>query len=295
MSKILFVPWRQIESIEHYAARRDLPKIKNSLGEWTVDYKNVQDHRAWSKMLKPLKNYEVVNVDIAKHQAFSNKGEEQKRKQNASLDDALPGQEYKSKNRKWIDAEEEKGKKVWTEVWYAGRVSPIIFSLRTADEQIYIRGHGQPGETKISSGKGNWSLAAKEVAKRLIESGLQPSFAGKIKCYNCHSADSGIGESFAQAFSDYMYYSEGYRSCEYWGYYGALDSYPGASDAGSNPDDASSLGKTSKTANFTAKHKTSLSEDGLSRASARRKLIIPKVPKELLAELEKKLAKLKPF
>jgi hypothetical protein len=56
MSKILFVPWRQIESIEHYAARRDLPKIKNSLGEWTVDYKNVQDHRAWSKMLKPLKD-----------------------------------------------------------------------------------------------------------------------------------------------------------------------------------------------------------------------------------------------
>jgi hypothetical protein len=292
-TRVLFVPWRQIESVEHYAARRDLPTTEDQFGRLMFDLKEPRGPTPWRKMLEPLTEYEVVNPTMAMHKDFSIKAEKQNKIERQALEGNYPGQEYKSKNLNWKAAEAEKGaSKDWFEVWYSGRVSPIIFGLRTVEEQIYIRGHGQPGDSGIYSGGFNWRLGAEEVAKRLIASGLQTSFAGKIKCYNCHSAEQGIHERFAQALADYLY-SKGYKSCEFFGYYGALDSYPGANDAGTKPDDSSNPGETGKSkGDLTPKYKTSFSDEGLCRASARRRLIIPNM---LVAELEKNLAKLKPF
>jgi hypothetical protein len=195
---------RQIESVEHYAARRDLPTTEDQFGRLMFDLKEPRGPTPWRKMLEPLTEYEVVNPKMAMHKDFSIMAEKQNKIQMQALEGNYPGQEYKSKNLNWKAAEAEKGaSKDWFEVWYSGRVSPIIFGLRTVEEQIYIRGHGQPGDSGIYSGGFNWRLGAEEVAKRLIASGLQTSFAGKIKCYNCHSAEQGINEPFAQALADY--------------------------------------------------------------------------------------------
>ena len=97
---------------------------------------------------------------------------------------------------------------------------------------MYIRGHSLPGVGTVGlpAKEGMSSeLGGEEVAKRLQTSGLRPIFAGKIKCYNCHSGEAGE-YSFAQQLADAMW-EIGYRSCTYFGYEGALDSYPGLADA----------------------------------------------------------------
>jgi len=262
-TRVLFVPWRQIESVEHYASRRNIPTTEDNFGRIIFDRNNLRNPTPWRIMLEPLAEYEVVNPTMTKNKAGTKEAEGQNRIQMAAVDCDYPGQEYKSKNRQWQKAKEGKNEQDWFQVWYNGRISPIIFSLRTSDEQIYIRGHGQPGDSGIYSGRFSWRLGAEEVAKRLIESGLQDSFAGKIKCYNCHSAEQGADEPFAQAFADYLY-SKGYKSCEFFGYFGALDSFPGANE---------NLSEKNKNR---VSHKTSLYEDSLYRASAQRKRITPK-------------------
>ena len=121
----------------------------------------------------------------------------------------------------------------WYEVWYTGAEDPLLRSL--GDGHIYIRGHSLPDLGKIGipvpgrRGLGA-TLEPKEVAKRLQESGLNPkTFKGKIKCYNCHSAEAGE-YSFAQLLADEMW-ALGYTDCTYFGYEGAIDSIPGQHDS----------------------------------------------------------------
>jgi hypothetical protein len=120
------------------------------------------------------------------------------------------------------------------EVWYSGSPDPAIRSMRSASDTVYIRGHndGTLG-TSIQVARGGDVLSASQVADRLIASGLHKKFQGKIKCYNCHSAEKfdGFKKSFAQAFADYLY-NHGYDLCTYYGYEGALDSFYKAGSAG---------------------------------------------------------------
>jgi hypothetical protein len=139
------------------------------------------------------------------------------------------GDEHHQKNVQWKQLAQDdrmQNKKEFYEVRYTGRQSIILLSM--TDGQIYIRGHGLAGDACISSGQDSHESArlhANDVARRLIDSGLQPGFAGKIKCYNCHSAESGPGEApFAQVFADAMYQA-GYQHCTYWGYEGQLTSF----------------------------------------------------------------------
>ena len=70
------------------------------------------------------------------------------------------------------------------------------------------------------------------VADRLIASGLPKTFSGKIKLFNCHSAESGapgsdpecVGPPFARQVADELY-SRGYKHCTYFGYVGSIDSF----------------------------------------------------------------------
>jgi len=143
-----------------------------------------------------------------------------------------------------------------TQVYYS--YTPGQSSLRGLgpDDQIYVRGHcilGFPGvfdntgrddrgrDTYDHRDQGLYkllqadgsrvlihkaSLRAPAIAQRLSDMGLEATFNGKIKCYNCHSAEG--DPNFATALSDELA-SLGYNSCGVYGYRGALTSmYEGA-------------------------------------------------------------------
>ncbi|WP_284321298.1 hypothetical protein [Dyella acidisoli] len=137
---------------------------------------------------------------------------------------------------------------------YSGNPIPLIAGLGR-NGQIYIRGHSQIGfdyiydlDTLKAEDGGPLSsihcttelveqlnppdrrgcgrsfafvLTAKEVFNRLKQSGLKESFEGKIKCYNCHSAEG--YPCFAEALAD-EFEAAGYTRCRIYGYRGALSS-----------------------------------------------------------------------
>jgi hypothetical protein len=144
------------------------------------------------------------------------------------------GMEYEYKNKEWLGFINNRNnglpadsKKSYFEVWYTGKMSILLMSMRTG--VIYLRGHCMPNQDHLLSG--NSKLQYDKVADRLFDSGLPTGFAGKIKCYNCHSGEGG-DNSFLALFSKYMYNTKGYKSCQYIGYEGALDSMAGQSRGG---------------------------------------------------------------
>jgi hypothetical protein len=125
-------------------------------------------------------------------------------------------------------------------VWYNGKKNPFLAGM--IDGQVYIQGHGMPGFISIEFGRGGERIDYEDVVDRLIKSGLKKEFRGKIKCYNCHSAEAGVvgtdtqivdGEPFAQKIADTLY-ARGYRKCTFYGYVGSIDSYAKAGSAGTH-------------------------------------------------------------
>jgi len=128
---------------------------------------------------------------------------------------------FVEKSLKWQKAallEKDKNIKV---VIYCGSSQHHMSSLSTG--VIYIQGHGLPGQNRITSGGIGAALSASDVATRLIETGLSAFFRGKIKCWSCFSGEGGAN-SFSQNLADEMY-DANYRSCQVYGYEGALDGY----------------------------------------------------------------------
>ncbi len=129
-----------------------------------------------------------------------------------------------------IDHELTKGNTA-VAVWYKPKTkNPFLSSMSTG--QIYIRGHGMPGFKSIEGGRGGERIDVETVVDRLIESGLKKAYSGKIKLFNCHSAESGkvgsdpevAGPPFARQVADELY-SRGYKSCSFYGYVGSIDSF----------------------------------------------------------------------
>lgn len=150
------------------------------------------------------------------------------------------------KNQQEIDREFTKGNRavqVWwgkTGVWWRlGHKDPFLASMQ--DGQIYIRGHGMAGNTVIEGGRGGEKVSYKTVVDRLIDAGLSKTFRGKIKCFNCHSAEADddqgraagyfAGVPFAQLIADELY-SRGYKKCTVYGYTGRIDSFAKDGSAG---------------------------------------------------------------
>jgi hypothetical protein len=140
------------------------------------------------------------------------------------------GGEAMDKLAKDIEHETAKGNTAIA-VWYQpNQRNPFLSSLNTG--QIYIRGHGMPGFRSIEGGRGGERITYKTVVDRLIESGLRRAFTGKIKLFNCHSAESGTpgsdpecnGPPFAQQVADELY-SRGFKHCTFYGYNGRIDSF----------------------------------------------------------------------
>lgn len=194
----------------------------------------------------------------------------------AHILDERPGFEYASKNNNWINHEAQKGKEFF-QVWYTGTKSPLIGAMRGG--QIYIRGHSKESLGAVSSGH-TWNrdkdgmrigeaiteyLEANTVGDRLIETGLHAEFAGKLKCYNCWGALGGK-DGFAQKFADYMW-DKGYKSCTFYGYKGALDSFADANLHYINDPSVAEKLKGHKT--------VELRDKTLKRASEERDQIIP--------------------
>jgi hypothetical protein len=148
----------------------------------------------------------------------------------AQLEYGSAGGPDMNKLQKDIDFEAGKGNSAFA-VWYKPKTKdPFIQSLNTG--QIYIRGHGMPGFKSIEGGRGGERIDYDVVVDRLIESGLRKAYAGKIKLFNCHSAENGkpgtdpecVGPPFARQVADELY-SRGYKSCTFYGYFGSIDSF----------------------------------------------------------------------
>lgn len=103
-------------------------------------------------------------------------------------------------------------------VYKKGTWSTDLMHLSTG--QIYILGHGAAGYGSIANidGDGRAELSAIEVADRLRGSGLSDTFQGKIKCYNCNSANSANDQlAFAKIFADRIR-EKGHTHCQIFGY-----------------------------------------------------------------------------
>jgi hypothetical protein len=108
-------------------------------------------------------------------------------------------------------------------VWYQpGKKNAFLQSMNSG--QVYVRGHGTAGLDEIESTGGGEKVDSSTVADRLIKSGLPKIYNGKIKFFNCHSAEQGAnGETpFAQRAANELY-ARGYKNCTYWGYDGPID------------------------------------------------------------------------
>jgi len=138
------------------------------------------------------------------------------------------------KNRKVKEFLQSKGF-LTTVIWYDGKPQPQIQSLDTG--QLYIRGHGMPGMGSIFGAKsGGETVPFNTVFERLVTSGLPKTFGGEIHCYNCNSAANSPdnkGDPYAVTFANFMY-SQGYKSCKYFGYLGLLDSFQKDGSKGTN-------------------------------------------------------------
>jgi len=117
-------------------------------------------------------------------------------------------------------------------LWYEPAVrNPFLASMNNGN--ILIRGHGMPGCKSIEGGRCGERVDYNVVVDRLVESGLSRQFNGRIKMFNCHSAEAAepdgspecVGTPFAQLMADELS-SRGYRSCTFFGYHGAIDSVP---------------------------------------------------------------------
>lgn len=143
------------------------------------------------------------------------------------------------KNQRMIDHELAKGNTA-VAVWYNGKKNPHMASL--TDGQLYIRGHGMPGFRSIEGGRGGERISYDVLVDRLIATGLRKTFSGKVKCYNCHSAEPGVvgsdpevedGSPFARLVAEEMY-SRGFKHCTYFGYFGAVDAFAKAGSQGTH-------------------------------------------------------------
>jgi len=112
--------------------------------------------------------------------------------------------EFKLKTEQWNEAEKENisggmdkddVRSYDMVLWEKSKVNKSLQEFPNENAEIFIRGHGSPGATHISTrNKINENEASvvdavsvTEVCDRLIESGLKTSYKGNIHFYSCHS------------------------------------------------------------------------------------------------------------
>jgi hypothetical protein len=112
---------------------------------------------------------------------------------------------------------------------------PAYFRSLSVSDVIYVvGGHGNVGASDFQGISGA-TIEYDEVCKRLIESGLQKGFSGKIKFYSCHSGEGvGATPAFGKRCHDYLK-GKGFNSCWIFGYVGSVDQYYGNTPTNAPP------------------------------------------------------------
>jgi hypothetical protein len=91
--------------------------------------------------------------------------------------------------------------------WMGGAKTPTLWTPYTGNEDsvmarltgmdvVYLLGHGRPGAPELwpeRSLRGT-PLHMKQVAGRLLHSGLRPAWSGSLKCYACWSASQLVAD-----------------------------------------------------------------------------------------------------
>jgi hypothetical protein len=147
-------------------------------------------------------------------------------------DHQTAGKEYNFTSKKLTSWAEKIG--ATRRIWKDSPGATFDFQGDTSEIVIYVRGHGSVAGTHLSKFENGTGARAKpkHILDGLIANGLKASFAGKIKFYNCHSAEGGA-LSFAAKCASLMR-ARGFNSALYFGYTGAVSSHTVAADA-ANP------------------------------------------------------------
>jgi hypothetical protein len=98
--------------------------------------------------------------------------------------------EWKEKSEQWNTAKPDK--KFSIVYYHPGEKANVHLKAANADAKavIYIRGHGSPGANSLKANvlDEQRSMAMTDVCQRMIDMGLDASFAGAIKFHSCYSA-----------------------------------------------------------------------------------------------------------
>ena len=173
-------------------------------------------------------------------------------------------EEFRVKSEQWNSSESKntvkgiggfKTRQYQIVTWTHNEIKPSIRDFRKTNSEIFIRGHGSPGATHISTRNNilnksvTDAVSVIDVCKRLISSGLDKSYAGNINFYTCYSGVDALpadikykhnkqkqtiarggkvrdellvgSKSIARIGADYMR-SNGYSKARYFGYLGPL-------------------------------------------------------------------------
>jgi hypothetical protein len=265
VTRILFVPFQRDDAWalnqaqkrltgRNNAATRGRTDLLRSIGLAGDEYDDKD--QSWIAVINRRNSAFPQQGLIAKQQTSS---EPQQNTATINTNAQQAPQPAQTKTTEMVNDDPSDGPKIVTvtHLRYDGKPHPEMQKLRDTD-QVYIRGHCLPTLEKIFTGDlavdtrlddqmlikdltavyapiigrepspaAYLVLDADQVVARLIASGLLPAFAGKIKCYNCHSALPPEGRNFSRTLVTKLR-KEGYNACTVFGYTGALDSFPGA-------------------------------------------------------------------
>ena len=110
---------------------------------------------------------------------------------------------------------------LWTP--YTGAEDPVLARVSGLDV-VYILGHGAPGQPSLWPDRAlsGPPLHMKQIAGRLLHSGLKPQWQGDLKCYACWSGCQAVPNPhpsqrpFARQLADHLR-EHGFR-CSVYGY-----------------------------------------------------------------------------
>ncbi len=143
------------------------------------------------------------------------------------FEDAAGDHFIRTTQTSWERTSASKGKlAIFSSRQDSGAVLNYFMANLTGNDMIYIIGHCSAGSSEMQSHDHATNISVSDLADRLIASGLQTTFSGKIKLYGCSTGStwtlnllitSLVWDSFSQLFADEMA-GRGYVHCRYFGY-----------------------------------------------------------------------------
>jgi len=145
----------------------------------------------------------------------------------------LAAGEYKYKDTKTLWQNQlaggpEEHRKQFSIVYKDTTGTPFKFIDDGNEVTIYVRGHGSVGGGEVhkqidrATGFGIGPAEAKDIVSGIISKGLKENFSGKIKFYNCHSAEGEL--SFAAQCASF-FRKKSFNNAQFFGYTGEVSGF----------------------------------------------------------------------